>query len=91
MVWPIRDRWRLIGQYSYSFLDEKPLERFAGIEYEACCWRLQVTTRRYIVRSTGQTDNSISIGFELKGLANSRESPDELLQRGILGSSNVYR
>jgi LPS-assembly protein len=91
MVWPIRDRWRLIGQYSYSFLDEKALERFAGIEYEACCWRLQLTTRRYIVRSTGQTENTISIKFELKGLANSRESPDELLQRGILGGGNVYR
>jgi len=87
MVWPIRDRWRLIGQYSYSLLEKKALERFAGIEYEACCWRLQMTTRRYIVRSTGQTDSTISIKFELKGLANSRSTPEELLGRGILGGT----
>ena len=91
MVWPLKDRWRLIGQYSYSLLDKKPLERFAGIEYEACCWRLQLTTRRYIVRSTGETLSAVSITFELKGLANSRSSPEELLGRGILGGSRSDR
>ena len=85
MVWPVGERWRLIGQYSYSLLEKKPLERFAGLEYEACCWRLRITSRRYIVRSTGQTDSTVSIQLELKGLAGARATPDELLGRGILG------
>jgi LPS-assembly protein len=84
LIWPIGDRWRMIGQYSYSLLENKALERFAGIEYEACCWRLRITNRRYIVRSTGQTDSSISIQLELKGLARNRSSPEELLGSGIL-------
>lgn len=85
MVWPVGDRWRLIGQYSYSLLEKKPLERFAGIEYEACCWRLRLTSRRYIIRSTGATDDTLSIELELKGLGQRRATPEELLGRGILG------
>jgi LPS-assembly protein len=83
-IWPLGDRWRLIGQYSYSLLENKPLERFAGIEYEACCWRLRVTSRHYIVRSTGDTDATISVQLELKGLSQRRATPEELLGRGIL-------
>jgi LPS-assembly protein len=85
LVWPVTDRWRLIGQYSYSLLEEEPLERLAGIEYDACCWRLRLTSRRYIVRSTGATDDTISIQLELKGLARGGATPEELLGRGILG------
>lgn len=85
MVWPVSNRWRLIGQYSYSLLEKEPLERLAGIEYEACCWRLRLTSRRYIVRSTGETDDTFSIELELKGLARGRASPEELLDRGTLG------
>lgn len=86
MIWPVTERWRLIGQYSYSLLEKKPLERLAGFEYEACCWRFRVTGRRYIVRSTGETDSTVSIQFELKGLTRGRASPEELLGRGILGA-----
>ena len=84
MIWPIGNRWRLIGQYSYSLLENKPLERFAGLEYEACCWRFRLTSRHYIVRSTGETDESISIQLELKGLSQRSATPEELLGRGIL-------
>jgi LPS-assembly protein len=85
MVWPLASSWRFIGQYSYSLLDEEPLEQFAGLEYEACCWRVRVTGRRYISSRTGETDNSISFQFELKGLSQRTSSPEEFLDRGILG------
>ena len=85
LIWPVSARWRLIGQYSYSLLEEQPLERFAGIEYEGCCWRLRLTSRRFIVRSTGQFDSSVSIQLELKGFSQRSVTPEELLGRGILG------
>lgn len=85
MIWPVGERWRLIGQYSYSLLENKALERLTGIEYEACCWRIRLTSQHYIVRSTGQTDSTISIQLELKGLGGRGASPEELLGRGILG------
>jgi LPS-assembly protein len=85
MVWPVGQSWRFIGQYSYSLLEEEPLEQFVGLEYEACCWRVRLTGRRYISRRTGETDSAISIQLELKGLTQRASSPEELLDRGILG------
>lgn len=85
MVWPLASSWRFIGQYSYSLLDEEPLEQFAGLEYEACCWRVRLTGRRYISSRTGETDNALSFEFELKGLSQRTSSPEEFLDRGILG------
>jgi LPS-assembly protein len=85
VIWPVGLRWRLIGQYSYSLLENTTLERVAGIEYEACCWLIRLTNRSYIVRSSGDTENTVSIELQLKGLARDRATPEELLGRGILG------
>jgi LPS-assembly protein len=89
LVWPLAERWRVIGRYSYSFLDKERLEDFVGWEYEACCWRLRMVNRNYVSRRTGETDSSISIQLELKGLSQRVTAPDELLDRGILGYRNI--
>jgi LPS-assembly protein len=91
LVWPVAQRWRMIGRYSYSFLDKERLEDFFGFEYEACCWRLRMVNRNYVSRRTGETDSSISIQLELKGLSNRVTAPDDLLDRGILGYRNIAR
>lgn len=91
LVWPIAQRWRVIGRYSYSFLDKERLEDFIGWEYEACCWRLRVVNRNYVSRRTGESDNSISIALELKGLSQRVTPPDALLDRGILGYRDIAR
>jgi len=85
LVWPVGQSWRIIGHYSYSFLDEQALDRFLGWEYEACCWRLRLIGRRYISRRTGESDSSISIQLQLRGFSDDGGSPEELLDRGILG------
>jgi LPS-assembly protein len=85
VVWPAADKWRVIGRYSYSFLEDEPLEQFVGWEYEACCWRFRMIGRRYVSRTTGEQDSAISIQLELKGLSQGAPTPEELLDRGILG------
>jgi len=89
VVWPAGDKWRVIGRYSYSFLETEPLEQFVGWEYEACCWRFRMVGRRYVSRSTGETDSAISIQLELKGLSQGAPAPEELLDRGILGYRSI--
>jgi LPS-assembly protein len=91
LVWPVAQRWRIIGRYSYSFLDKERLEDFFGWEYEACCWRLRMVNRNYVSRRTGETDSSISLQLELKGLSQRVTAPDDLLDRGILGYRNIAR
>ena len=85
LVWPVTQRWRVIGRYSYSFLDDAPLEQFLGWEYEACCWRIRVIGREFISRRTGESDSSLLFQFELKGLSQQSPSAEALLDRGILG------
>jgi LPS-assembly protein len=89
LVWPVSERWRIIGRYSYSLLEKTALEQFVGWEYDACCWRLRVIGRQYVSRRTGETDNAISFQLELKGLSNSGNAPEELLDRGILGYRRI--
>jgi LPS-assembly protein len=91
VVWPVAERWRVIGRYSYSLLEKEPLEEFAGWEYESCCWRFRMVGRRYVSRSTGDVDSAISIQLELKGLSQGGRSPEELLDHGILGYRSISR
>ena len=91
VVWPVTDKWRILGSYSYSFLEQQALEQFVGWEYDACCWRFRAVGRRYVGR-TGQQDSSITFQLELKGLSQKSQRnrrPEELLDRGILGYRSV--
>jgi len=85
LVWPMGEAWRVIARTSHSFLDKQPLESFLGLEYEACCWRLRLIGRRYISRRTGESDSSFTVQFQLRGFSDEGSSPEELLDRGILG------
>jgi LPS-assembly protein len=88
-VWPVAERWRIVGRYSYSQLEKEPLEQFIGWEYDACCWRLRVVSRRNVSRRTGDQDDSIAIQLELKGLSKGARSAEEMLDHGILGYRNL--
>ena len=85
LAWPVGDAWKVVARASYSFLDEKFLERFLGWEYASCCWRLQVYGRDYISRRTGESDRSVTVQFLLRGFSDPGESAESMLERGILG------
>ena len=85
IAWPIGEAWKIIARTNYSFLDEKPLERFIGLEYVSCCWRMQIYGRDYISRRTGESDRSLTVQFLLRGFTDPGESAESLLERGILG------
>jgi len=83
-AWPIAEHWNLVGRYDYSILDHKLLERFAGIEYDTCCWSIRGIWRRSLTKRTGESDTSFSIQLQLKGLGNNTSAADRWLDRGIL-------
>ena len=76
--------WAKVG-INRAIIDDKPLDQSLGWEYEGCCWRIQVFGRRYISSRTGRTDNSISVQLGLNGFSDRSRSPEEMLDRGILG------
>jgi LPS-assembly protein len=87
-AWPLAKKITAIGRFNYSLLEEKSLDRYAGLEYESCCWAIRLLGRRSVSRSTGESDTTVSFQFELKGFSNVGSSSISSLERGILDTGN---
>ncbi len=85
LLWPLTPRWHLIARHNYSLRDERILETLAGLEYQSCCWRMRVVSRRFVDDDFGNTDRSLYFQFDLKGLTSIGTSLESLLDHGILG------
>ncbi len=85
VAWPLAKQWNFIGRYNYSIFENKALDRYAGIEYESCCWGVRLLARRSVSRSTGESDSSVSFQFALKGFTSLGSAGAAQLERDILG------
>ena len=86
-AWRLDDRWSVFGRYVYSLRDDQTIDSFAGVEYEACCWRLRLVASRYLSNRTGEQSTSVALQLELKGLSSVGTTSDTFLERGIRGYS----
>lgn len=96
-VYPLTDRWRLIGDWTYSMLDKRIVEALAGVEYEGCCVKVGVVARHYVTGYYGipssllpgqpapASDTAIMFQLEFKGMGAFSGQTDGVLQRDILG------
>ncbi len=85
---PLNDRWRLVGRWNYSLLDNSTFEAFGGVEWESCCMAMRVLARRYIRNFEGERNTSLYVELELKGLSVLGRKSGEFLERAILGYSH---
>jgi LPS-assembly protein len=86
-AWPITEQWRGYGRWVYSLYEDKTLDQFVGVEYSSCCWAIRVVTRRFVSSRTGDTDTSIGIQLELKGLSSVGVDYESFLSDAIRGYS----
>lgn len=92
-VYPVSDRWRLVGAVAWSVPDGHSVEAMAGVQYDSCCVSLQLVERNYVKQSgygasasrADQRDNAIMFEIVFKGLGSTGRQIDSLLQRDILG------
>jgi LPS-assembly protein len=92
-VYPLSDRWRLVGAVAWSVPDGHSVEAAAGVQYDSCCVALRLVERNYVKQSGyghpagsgNQRDNAIMFEIVFKGLGSSGTQIDSLLQRDILG------
>ena len=68
-LWPINERWRVLGRVNYSFADDELLEIQGGVEYESCCWAFRTVLRRYLKNRDGEFRDGIYLELNLEGLA----------------------
>ena len=65
--WEMTPSWKLLANHLYDIRDNHVVENLFGINYESCCWGLQLSTKERYISST-QTDNGIYLKLILKGL-----------------------
>jgi len=86
-AWPLNQRWNLFTRWTYDLQEKGSLERFAGLEYKACCWRVRAVARRFVSSRTGERDTAIYLQLELNGLASVGSSADAFIEEAIRGYS----
>lgn len=83
--WPVSDAWNVFVRGIYSLQDHKSLERFAGFEYRACCWKVRLGGRSFVSNRTGSSDTGVYLQLELTGLASVGSESDSFLTTAIRG------
>ena len=93
-VYPLSDRWRLLGHWTYSVLDRRTVEAMAGVQYEGCCMKVSLVGRHYVTgyssvvytpTTSSGTNNAVMLEIEFKGLGAFNGQQEDILRRGILG------
>jgi LPS-assembly protein len=96
-AWPIKRNWEVFVREVYSLRNQQPpppnpavaqsaeLERFAGFEYRACCWRLRLGARRFVNDHNGNQSTGVWLSLELGGLASVGSASDASLAEEIRG------
>lgn len=94
-IWPVSDRWSLIGRANYDVTNKRELETLAGLEYNSCCYRIRLVGRRWVdnflatqgtlVDQQVEEDNGIFFEIQLKGLGGTGKRLSSLLKDAIFG------
>lgn len=64
--WEINPRWKLHSSNLFDVRNDQIVENLFGVNYESCCWGLNLTTKeRYL--SSAQIDRGIYLELVLKG------------------------
>nr|WP_233171743.1 LPS assembly protein LptD [Dyella sp. ASV21] len=90
VVYPVSDRWRLIGHWTYSALDKKTVEALAGVQYDSCCVAVRLIARHYVnlynyTTAVGSANTALMFEIEFKGMGNFTGQSENALRNGILG------
>ncbi|MCH8499496.1 MAG: LPS-assembly protein LptD [Marinobacter sp.] len=88
-VFPVTPRISLIGRWVYDLQQERTAGSLAGLEYNNCCWSVQVLGQNYR-KDDGQLDNRILFQIELKGLGGSGGASRQVAE-GIYGFDERQR
>lgn len=81
---PVGSHWSVVGRWNYSVRDDQTLETMAGIQYDTCCWRLRLVTRRFVTLD-GQGNSAIFLELGLKGLGSVGNKVSNFLHDDIYG------
>lgn len=82
---PVSENWKIVGAYERDLQSGRSLEGLGGLEYQSCCWKSRIASRRYLLSDNKTYDNAFFVEFELKGLGNFGSGTRNLLENRIYG------
>ena len=92
-VYAINQQYNALARWNYSLKDKKNIDIIAGLEYDSCCWSLQLVAQHRIRNSTiddNAYDNSIMVQFVFKGIGSlSGSKAGTTLEQSIYGYSDL--
>lgn len=95
--WDIAKNWQWVGRY-YRDLDlHRTTESYTGVQYESCCWSLQLVWQRHLSnrfdalgnQSIDAFESGISLKFAFKGMGQN-QGGRSLLNDGLFGYRRPY-
>ena len=93
---PMSESWSLLGRYMYDSTNSRSLEKVLGVQYNDCCYGVQVTWREWQddndtanTISDDEEKNGIFLTFEFKGLGGVGQSADSYLEQAVPGYRNA--
>ncbi|GAB2791255.1 LPS-assembly protein LptD [Halomonas shantousis] len=85
-------RWDLIGRYLYDNTNDRALEQLAGVQFNDCCYGVQVVWREWVDdNDTSNTieddysDRGLFLRFVFKGLGGVGQEADSYFEQAIPG------
>lgn len=78
-VFPVTDRVSLIGRWVYDSRLDRTVGSLAGLEYNNCCWSVQVVHQNYLTDDR-ELDSRLLFQVQLKGLGSSGGSSAPISQ-----------
>jgi len=85
-LWPINDRWRVVGKWYNDLKNNRTIETLFGVEYKSCCWAISLVSRRYLDVRLDAFGNPIDIDSN-QGLGNEFENSLQLDFNIVLGQT----
>lgn len=95
--WPIADNWHWVGRAYRDIERSRSIETYFGLQYESCCWAVQVVAQRHLsnrfggdgTQSRDEYDSGVALQFIFKGMG-STQSSRSMLEDGMFGYRQPY-
>jgi len=76
-ITPIYNQLSLIGRWRYNLDNNRTIGSLAGVEYNSCCWRVQVLAQSYL-NSNSQILKGVLFRFQLSGVGGFGQSTQSM-------------
>jgi LPS-assembly protein len=84
--WLLGGRWHMVGQLTYSLLDNRMVQTLAGLEYNQDCWAVRMVAQQFVT-SLNQSSTTYFIQLELNDLIRLGHDPLSALKQSVPGYS----